>query len=105
MSTAGDRCGRARAAAQEVVMQECEGEDGQMVEVAEDVFVFVREDSAQEFEFDLNSPETDDEFEEAIVSCMDSEWARDWSRSVLGPDAPDDALEQAKRRACEGLFS
>lgn len=104
MATADERCSRAVAASREVIREECEGVNGEMVEVAPDIFAFVPDDRAAEFDFDLNSPETENELAAAVESCMDSEWAEDWASSVLDEDAPAAAREAAKRRACEGLF-
>lgn len=97
-------CSRAQAAAQEVVLEACEDVGGEMVEVAPDVYVFIPEDRADEFDFSLNSPETDAEVEAAIEDCMDSEWARDWAESMAGADAPESTLEDLRRTACTGLF-
>lgn len=104
MSTS-DRCARATAVAMETILNECSGRQGKIEEVAEGSFVFIPEGMAEEeFGFETNSPETDDELEEAIESCMGSEWATEYADAFLGDDAPMDARETLKRNVCEGLF-
>lgn len=100
-----DRCARITAAALAEILDECADRPGRIEEVGDGAFAFIPEGVPErEFGFDLNSPQTPEEVEEAIRSCMNSEWSRDWARSVLGDEAPPEALEQARRRACEGLF-
>lgn len=99
-----DACSRAVAASQEVIMEECEGESGRMVELPGNAFAFITEDMAAELPFDPANPEEVDDREEAIQACMDSEWAREWADGVVGEDATGELDRQARRRACEGLF-
>lgn len=104
MSADRSACARATAAAMEVVKENCEGVNGTIEELAPDVFAFVPEKHHADVGLDEPLDPNDDQLEGAIESCMDSEWARDWAESVLGPDATDAELERARRRACEGLF-
>lgn len=104
--SASDRCARITAAAMAEILEECADRPGRIEELADGAFAFIPHGVPEEqFGFSLDSPATPEEQEEAIRSCMNSEWARDWAESVLGPEAPPEALEQARRRACEGLFS
>lgn len=106
MSTQEERCKRATLASMETILVECAGKQGQIEEIDDDVFAFLPEGVAEEqFGFSTNSPQTEAERQEAIESCMNSEWSREWAESVLGPDAPMEARSAARRRACEGLFS
>lgn len=99
-----DQCQRATFAALEVIMEECAGRTGEIEEIQDGVFAFVPEDARREFDFDTNSPQTEAELEEAIESCMESEWATELAESFC--DSPrGECAERVKRRACEGLFS
>lgn len=104
MATNENACRRAVMASQEVILENCDDVEGSVEEIGRDVFAFVPSDARDEFDFDLNGPKTDAEVAEAIRSCMESRWAEDWADNVLGPDAASEAVEAAKRRACEGLF-
>lgn len=99
-----DSCQRAVFAAAEVISEECGGEKMRVKRINGNTLALVSEEAIDEFGFDVNSPATESDREEAIENCMDSEWARDWAESVVGSDAGRDAMEQAKRRVCEGLF-
>lgn len=104
MATNESACRRATMAAAEVIMENCDGAQGTVEEIGDSAFAFVPDDAKDEFGFDLNSPETESEREQAVESCMGSEWATDWAASVVGADAPEDAKERARRSVCEGLF-
>lgn len=104
MSTNPDACARATMAAIEVVQEQCDGDEGTVKEVANGIFAYVPSDAADDFDFDLNSPETPEEREQAVQSCMGSEWAEGIAEGFFGPDPPVEAMDDMKRRVCEGLF-
>lgn len=104
-SESGDeQCQRAVMASREVIMEECEGENGRMVELPGNAFAFITEEMEAELPFDLDDPGAVDDVESAIQECMESTWAMEWADGVVGDDAPPEADRQARRRACEGLF-
>lgn len=86
-------------------MENCAGEGGTIEELDDHVFAFVPQDARGEMGLDEPLDPNDEQLPLAIESCMNSEWSRDWAESVLGPDATEEMLEAARRRACEGLFS
>lgn len=104
MSSSDQQCSRAVAAAREVIQEACDGEGGEMVEIGDGAFAFIPDERRDEFDFDLDSPQTDREIERAIESCMGSEWSTEWADSTVGEDAPADVRETVMRRACEGLI-
>lgn len=92
-------------AATEVIVENCEGSVGSIEEIGEDVFAFVPDDALAEFAWGPDMALSDEQRDEAVASCVDSDYADRYARSVVGDDASRQALEQARRQVCEALFS
>lgn len=105
MGTSNEQCSRAVAAAREVIREACDDEDGVMVEVADEVFAFVPSEDATAFDFEIGLDGPDRAVQDAIDSCVSTEWATAFADSLVGEDAPVEARHHAKRTACEGLVT
>lgn len=104
MSTSQTACRRAVMASQEVVLENCEGVDGSVEEVSDDVFVFVPGAAQREFAHDLQDDLTDRQREAAIESCVESDWVRNVAETLVGDGAGRAARESTRRSVCERLF-
>lgn len=99
-----DRCRDATMASLEVVLEECEGRDGRIGEVHENLFTFIPE-GALPFDPEDIDPDDDEAVEEAIEACMDSEYAEALAEGLLGEVMSRRNLRHARRSICEQLVS
>jgi len=100
-----DACDAAIMAALDLMNEKCEERGGEAVLLNEDTAIFIPEEAVEEIGYSPHSPETPEQREEAIEKCIGSEWATQWSNSVVGASAPADVKKAAQRELCEGLFS
>jgi len=105
MATSDQRCRRAVMAGQEVILEECEDVQGAIEEVGNDVFVFVSEEARRSFPFELDEPVGGRDRERAVNVCMDTEFAEEYAKTVVGERASSGAREAARQTVCEQLFS
>lgn len=98
-----DRCRNATMASLEVVLEECEGREGRLGEVADNVFTFIPE-GALDIDPDDVDPDDDDSIERAVEGCMESDYAHELAEAVLGEDMSRRNLRHARRSICERLF-
>jgi len=99
-----DACDAAIMAALDLMNEKCEERGGEAVLLNEDTAVFIPEEAVEEIGYSLHSPETPEEREQAIKSCMRSKWARGIAEKFTGPSPPREFLKKVKRKVCEGLY-
>ena len=99
-----DACDAAIMAALDLMNEKCEERGGEAVLLNEDTAIFIPEEAVEEIGYSPHSPENAKQREEAVESCIGSEWAESWSSAVVGESAPADVKRRAQRELCEGLF-
>jgi len=99
------KCKNAVMAAAEIIAQEaCEGGTMVSIPIGDGVLIWMPDEAIKEIGYSPHSPQTSEEVERAIESCMKSRWATNWVKAFLGPNAPTDAIEAFKKSLCEKLY-
>lgn len=104
MSADLDRCRNATAAALDVVLSECEGREGRLGELGDNLFAFIPE-SALGFDPDDIDRDDDDAVAAAMEDCIGSEFAEALAEQLLGDAMSRRNLRHARRSICEQLVS
>lgn len=99
-----NKCRNSVLVALEQIGEACGPKAGAYKAIAEDMIVYVPEEAIKEMGYSPHSPETEEERKKAIEACMKGDWAKSWARKIVGSEAPEEVVERAAKKACEGLF-
>jgi len=97
-------------AAIDTMLQECAGENGLSKSITDGLTVHLSPEELREIESEVghspgNPIDNENELEEAIQSCMEGKVATRWAYSIVGRDAPEEAVERTKKVFCKGLYT